>query len=232
MADTPSTQKYTNIFDITNNMVILNDGSISQILEVGTINFGLLSEEEQDAAIYAYASILNSLNFPIQIIIKSHSKDVTNYLNSLVEAEANIANPTQRAQIARYREFVRSWVKSSNVLEKDFFVVVTATSIDLGLIAPKSFFNPATSLNLDHYELAPIIEKANSILNPMRDHLISQFNRLGLSARQIATQEIIKLFYESYNPNDSEGIGTMESQDFSAPIVSADILENKLEEGP
>ncbi len=224
-----STQKFTDIFDITNNMVILNDGSISQIIEVGTINFGLLSEEEQDAAIYAYAGILNSLNFPIQIIIKSQAKDISNYLNSLVEAENNTTNPNHKAQIARYREFVRTWVKTSNILDKSFYVVITASALDLGIGTAKNVFNTTASVNLDRYELAPIIERAAGILNPMRDHLISQFGRIGLFANQITTQEIIKLFYQSYNPGDSEGIGIMESQDFAAPIISANVVESKLE---
>ncbi|MBQ6154341.1 hypothetical protein IJJ27_01090 [bacterium] len=225
-----STQKFTDVFDITNNMVILNDGSVSQIIEVGTINFGLLSEEEQDAAIYAYAGILNSLTFPIQIVIRSQSKDITNYLNSLVEAENNSTNPSHKAQIARYREFVRTWVKTSNILDKDFFVVITASALDLGIGTAKNVFNTTASVNLDRYELAPIIEKASNILNPMRDHLISQFGRIGLYAHQIDTQQIIKIFYQSYNPNDADGIGIMESQDFSAPIISANIVESKLEQ--
>ena len=224
-----STQKFTDIFDITNNLLILNDGSVSEIIQVGTINFGLLSEEEQDAAIYAYAGILNSLNFPIQIVIKSKAKDVTNYLNSLVEAENATTNQSHRAQIARYREFIRTWVKTSNILDKSFFVVITASALDLGIGTAKNVFNSTAEVNLDRYELAPIIERATGILNPMRDHLISQFGRIGLFANQITTQEIIKLFYQSYNPGDAEGIGVMESQDFAAPIISANVVESKLE---
>lgn len=224
-----STQKFTDIFDITNNLLILNDGSVSEIIQVGTINFGLLSEEEQDAAIYAYAGILNSLNFPIQIVIKSKAKDVTNYLNSLVEAENATTNQSHRAQIARYREFIRTWVKTSNILDKSFFVVITASALDLGIGTAKTVFNSTAEVNLDRYELAPIIERATGILNPMRDHLISQFGRIGLFANQITTQEIIKLFYQSYNPGDAEGIGVMESQDFAAPIISANVVESKLE---
>ncbi|MBQ6449802.1 hypothetical protein IJJ08_02775 [bacterium] len=224
-----STQKFTDIFDITNNLLILNDGSVSEIIEVGTINFGLLSEEEQDAAIYAYAGILNSLNFPIQIVIKSKAKDVTNYLNSLVEAENATTNQSHRAQIARYREFIRTWVKTSNILDKSFFVVITASALDLGIGTAKNVFNSTAEVNLDRYELAPIIERATGILNPMRDHLISQFGRIGLFANQVTTQEIIKLFYQSYNPGDAEGIGVMESQDFAAPIISANVVESKLE---
>ena len=224
-----STQKFTDIFDITNNMLILNDGSFSQIIQVGTINFGLLSEEEQDAAIYAYAGILNSLNFPVQIMIKSQAKDITNYLNSLEEAENTAVSESHRAQIARYREFVRTWVKTSNILDKNFYIVITASALDLGIGSAKSVMNTTAAVSLDRYELAPIIERASGILNPMRDHLINQFGRIGLFANQITTQEIIKLFYQSYNPNDTEGLGVMESQNFSAPIISASVVENTLE---
>lgn len=225
---TSSTQKFIDIFEITNDLLVLANGSISEIIQVGTINFGLLSEEEQDSAIYAYASILNSLNFPIQIIIKTQTKDITNYLNHLVEAEKNTKNPNHQAQIARYREFVREWVKNSNVLDKRFFVVVTANAIDLGITTPKGFFVQDTKLNLDHYELGPIIEKAKNFLDPKKDHLISQFARLGLGARQISTQEIVKLFYTSYNPDSSEGVELINSQEYSAPIVTAGIVAGKL----
>ena len=225
-----STQKFTDIFDITNNLLILNNGSISQIIKVGTINFGLLSEEEQDAAIYAYAGILNSLNFPIQIVVKSHAKDISGYLDHLARAEEQAINPNHKAQIARYREFVRVWVKNSNILDKDFYLVITASAFDLGIGGTQSALGWGSSgVNLDRYELAPIIERANGILNPMRDHMINQFGRIGLYAHQITTQDIIKLFYQSYNPNDNEGLGTMETQNFTAPIISASVVESKFE---
>lgn len=224
-----STQQFTDIFEITNDMLILANGTVSKILQIGTMNFGLLSEEEQDAAIYAYAGILNSLNFPIQIMIKSQSKDVTNYLNSLVAAENEAKNPAHREQIARYREFVKEWVKSSNILDKSFYVVVSADALELGLEASgKTFFNTQAKVDLDHYELGPIVEKAQELLDPKRDHLISQFGRLGLSARQINTQEIVKLFYQSYNPQESEGVSFLNSQSYSASIVSANVVANQL----
>ncbi len=223
-----STQKFTDIFDITNDLLILVNGSISKILQLGTINFGLLSEEEQDAAIYAYASILNSLNFPIQIVIRTQTKDITNYLNSLIEAENKTKNDNHRQQIARYRDFVKDWVKNSNILDKRFYVVITADALELGIETTKSFFGASSTVNLDHYELSPIIEKANSLLDPKRDHLISQFGRLGLSARQISTPEIIKLFYQSYNPHDHEGVETIDSSEYAASIVSAGVVESQL----
>ena len=225
-----STQKFIDIFEITNDVLVLNTGNVSEIIQVGTINFGLLSEEEQDSAIYAYASILNSLNFPIQIIIKTQTKDITNYLNHLTDAENQAKNPNHKAQIGRYKEFVKDWVKNSNVLDKKFFVALTASPDELGLMTTKGFFDKNTKINLDHYELNPIIEKAKNNLDPKRDHLISQFARLGLSARQITTQEIVKLFYNSYNPNSSEGVELINSQEYAAPVVTAGIVNQQLKQ--
>ena len=53
------------------------------------------------------------------------------------------------------------------------------------------------------YETDYLITKAKTELYPRRDHLIRQFARLGLKARQLATPELISLFYNAYNPEAS-----------------------------
>ena len=65
-----STQEHLDIFTIKNHLVYLKDGSVALVLQTTAINFYLLSEEEQDATIYTYAALLNSLSFPIQILIQ------------------------------------------------------------------------------------------------------------------------------------------------------------------
>src|SRR3990172_6616505 len=82
-----TTQKFLEIEDIKDDLVILRDGSCCLILQVSAINFGLLSEEEQEAIISAYASLLNSLSFPLRIVIISRRKDISSYLESLRRAE-------------------------------------------------------------------------------------------------------------------------------------------------
>ncbi|MDR0462613.1 MAG: hypothetical protein LBG64_00075 [Pseudomonadales bacterium] len=226
---TSSTQKFIDIYDITNDLLILNDGSISQIIQIGAMNFGLLAEDEQDAAIYAYASILNSLNFPLQVVIKSQAKDITNYLNSLIDAEEREPNPTRKAQIARYRNFVKTLVSEGNVLDKSFYVVITASTVEMNIISAKTFLPwGETKFNLDDYDKSMLIERGKSILDPKRDHIIGQFGRLGLFARQLETQEIVKLFYNSYNSDATEGVEVIDSEEYSSPIVSANIIESQL----
>ena len=216
-----STQLFTEIFDIANDLVILNSGTVSLVLEINTINFGLLAEEEQDAAIYAYAALLNALNFPIQVVVQSQTKDVTNYLNSLEDIEANTNSPTKRAQIARYREFVNDLVHEGNVLDKRFFVVVAASNLDLGIINAKTFLPwQKEEVDLSKLDKNEIYDKAISWLEPKRDQLIDGFARLGLVAKQLSTQELVKLFYINYNLNEAEGVEVGETSDYTTPLVT------------
>ena len=64
-----TTQEHLDIADIKDDVVILKNGSAVAVLETTAINFDLLSIREQDAAIAAFSSLLNSLSFPIQITI-------------------------------------------------------------------------------------------------------------------------------------------------------------------
>ena len=58
-----STQKYLDIAEIKDDMVVLNDGTVRGVLLVSSINFDLKSEDEQRAVISGYVNFLNSLFF-------------------------------------------------------------------------------------------------------------------------------------------------------------------------
>ena len=220
-----TTQKYLDIYDITNNFVILKTGFVSFVLSVSAMNFGLLAEAEQDAVIYTYASLLNSLNYPVQIVIQSQTKDVTDYLNLLKQQETEASSDQKRERIARYRQFVSQLIKERNVLDKKFYVVGSATPSELGLITADSVLPGKTEFDITKFEKSVILEKTESVLDPRRDHLISQFARIGLFARQLNTQEIIRIFYTSYNPEASEGQEVTDTQQYTTPLVRASLVK-------
>jgi len=56
--------------------MVMKDGSSRMVLKVNAVNFNLKSEEEQDSIIYSYQRFLNTLNFPIQIIVRSLKVDI------------------------------------------------------------------------------------------------------------------------------------------------------------
>ncbi|MCL5090964.1 MAG: hypothetical protein M1514_03070 [Patescibacteria group bacterium] len=197
-----TTQEHLPIEDILDNLVVLKDGSCALILAVSSVNFDLLSEKEQEAIIYAYASLLNSLTFPIQVVIRSQRKDISAYLNLLEKQESVKANnPLLSNMIKGYRKFVGEMVKKNNVLDKKFYVVIPFSALELG-VAPTltSIFKKTQSLPFTKDYILP---KAKDSLFPKRDHLIKLFARIGLVARQMQTEELIKLFYNIYNSENS-----------------------------
>ena len=216
-----TTQEFLDVYDIVNDMVLLKDGTAAIILQIGTMNFSLLAEQEQDAVIFTYGSLLNSLNYPIQINIQSQTKDATKYLRLLDEQIAKASSDRKANLIKKYRDFVAALIKERNVLQKRFYIVVPATPGEMGLITPSSVLPGKTSFDISMVEKSILLEKATNLLEPRKDHLTSQFNRLGLYARQLATQEIIQNFYINYNPEAAEGQEISSSENYTTPLVRA-----------
>lgn len=223
---TSTTQQFLDIHDISNNFVIMKDGTVSVVITVNAMNFGLLAEEEQDAVMYAYAGLLNSLNYPIQIIVNSTTKDVTAYLHLLQEQEETTASETMSRRIRQYREFVSNLIQERNVLDKKFYVSIPASSVELGLMGASTVLPGRTKLDITSVERSVLLEKAQNLLEPKRDHLIAQFARIGLFSRQLSTQEIIQLFYIRYNPEAAEGQQIGESNSYASPLVQASVQGN------
>lgn len=216
-----TTQDFLDIYDITNNIVLLKDGSASMVLSVNAMNFGLLAEQEQDAIIYTYAALLNSLNYPIQILTQSQTKDATVYLDLLKKQEEKASSQQKKQRIARYRAFVSQLIKERNVLDKKFYVVVSASSLEMGLLPIQTVLPGTKAPDVSTIEKTLFLERAQTILEPRRDHLLGQFNRIGLFARQMATQEIIQVFYNNYNPEAAEGQQITDSTNYTTPLVKA-----------
>lgn len=197
-----STQEHLDIYTIKNHLVFLKDGSCSLVLKTTALNFNLLSEEEQDATIYTYAGLLNSLSFSIQILIRSQRKNISDYINLLDTSIQSNSSQKVKESLLSYRQFVKSLVKENRVLEKKFYIILTFSAIELGI--SKSTFNPfSKDPQKPPYELDYIEEKASMVLYPRRDHLIRQFARIGLKTSQLTTTELVTLFYSIYNQSSS-----------------------------
>ena len=69
-----TTQDFTDILDIVEDIVLFKGKNACCVLEVSSVNFFLLSADEQNAIIYVYMSLINSLSFAIQILIVSNNK--------------------------------------------------------------------------------------------------------------------------------------------------------------
>lgn len=191
-----TTQIFTEIESIEQNIILYIDGSCSLVITASAVNFGLLSEKEQDAIISAYAGLLNSLSFPIELLIRTQHKDVTAYLRLLEEQERKQTNPKLSKSIHDYRIFVAATVKEKDVLDKKFYIVIPFSSLELGASASVFFGSKKRGLP---FQKSYIFEKALAALNPKRDHVLRLLNRLGLQARQLTNEQLVRLLFITYN---------------------------------
>lgn len=196
---TGTTQQATPIADITHNVILFKDGSAALILESTSLNFGLLSETEQEAVVYSYAALINSLSFHVQILVRTQRKDISNYLRYLDNASHEITNPKLKALMSSYREFIGETIKKRNVLGKRFFLVIPFSKYELGFAKSNLPFQKQTGPL--PYSKSYILKKARTSLHPKRDHLVRQASRLGLRLKQLTNEEIVQLVYDVYNPD-------------------------------
>lgn len=185
------TQNFIEIEEIKDDIFLLKEKSAGCIVEVGAVNYWLLSTEEQQSMIYAYGNLLNSLSFPVQILILSKRMDVSSYLDYLDGKINKQKNLLLKNLLSSYREFIKNIVKKDSVLEKRFFFVIPFSPLELGLKGASS-----GSLNKEY-----VFSRAKTSLYPKRDHLVRLITKIGLRARVLFKQELVELFYNLYNPS-------------------------------
>lgn len=220
-----STQEHLPIEDIVDGVVVLKDGGCAMVMRISSVNFDLLSEREQGALVFAYGGILNSLNFPIQIVIQSTTKDVSVYAANLRVVEEKQENPLLKQRISSYRKFIEEIVKKNDVLSKIFYVVVPFSALELGIKSVSRSMVPGIGfLNRNQpqglpFEKEYILEKAKASLEPKKEHLVRLFSRLGLEIKPLDTKELIEMFYKIYNQEESTS-QKIETMQFKSPTVT------------
>jgi hypothetical protein len=186
-----STQSFIEIEEIKDDVVLMKDFSAAAVIEVGAVNFWLLSTEEQSSMIYAYSELLNSLSFPVQILIISKKIDVSTYLDYLEEKINKQNVDILKKRMIGYREFIKSVIKINTVLEKRFFFVVPFSPLEMGIGGA----NPG-SLNKEY-----VFTRAKTALYPKRDNLLRLITKIGLKGSVLQRQELTELYYNLYNPS-------------------------------
>lgn len=196
-----STQRYVDVEEIREGLLILKNGSLRAVLLVSSLNFDLKSSQEQDGIIAQYQSFLNTLDFPVQIVISSKRFDVDPYLNLLEEQEATQENELLRFQITEYKTFIKKLTEVSNIMSKYFYVVVPFSPAEdekNGLLDRLAgIFTPGKTTSL-HGEL---FESYRGQLYQRVEQVSTALSGTGVRVTPLTTEEIIELLYQSYNPS-------------------------------
>ncbi len=203
-----STQNFVPIKEIRDGVVVMKDGSLRSVLMASSINMSLKSEDEQRSVIFQFQNFLNSLDFSIQIFIQSRKYDIRPYVALLEEREKEQLNDLMKIQMREYINFIKNFTETTNIMTKNFFVIIPYTPPILNTgknsifkifeknTQEKSITN--TEENSRHFE-------ENKSQLEQRMYVVKQgLVRTGVRTAELGTEEIVELFYRIFNPSEQE----------------------------
>jgi hypothetical protein len=196
-----STQKYVDVEEVHDGVVVLKNGSLRAALLVSSINFDLKATAEQDTIINQYQNFLNSLDFPIQIMISSRKLNIGPYLDYLKKKETQLTNELLSLQLSEYRNFIKNLTDVSNIMSKFFYVIVPFYPIESkeGGFFDKIFGSTNSALAVERRR--EFFDTYKNQLWQRLDHISAGLGGIGVKITPLKTEELIELLYNSYNPS-------------------------------
>jgi len=205
-----STQRHLVFSQIRDNIMIMKDNSARLVLKCSSINFLLKSQEEQDAIIISFQRFLNSLSFPIQILVRSKKLDIESYLNNLKDKALKQKNPLLQNQTYEYIEYLKKLIEVAQIMKKEFYIIIPFDKEEdqsvrnITLLGPlKNFWNWVFNNNVDKLKIKEQIRSFTS----MKKWLLSRSNmvktwleNLWIRATELDKEELIKFLIDYYNP--------------------------------
>ncbi len=204
-----NSQDLVEIENIRDNTLILRDGSLRQIILVGGINFSLKSEDEQNTLIVSYQNFLNSVDFPLQVLVHSRKINVDRYLEDLERRMRQEPSPLLQNQISEYREFIREFVSENAIMEKSFMVVVPWYAAGVaatggGLFSGLPFIGRKKDATKEKAAQDENFRENREQLSQRAGQILSGLMGMGLEAVVLKDEELLELFYNFYNPGTTE----------------------------
>jgi len=222
-----STQNTLQIAEIRDGIVIMNDGSFRSVVMVKSINFDLMSPQEQEAVEYAYQGFLNSLYFPVQIFIRSQKVDLQPYIEKLDKIRTEHDNMLLALLMDDYIGYIDQLAQQTNIMDKKFYLVIPyfpVVDVQKALTQSKNFFSGLTQLfntKEDHVVINEAeLEKAKTELRNRVQAVLGGLMQCGIQGLPLDTQELIELYYDTYNPDTAT---RQQLKDFDS--LTADIVQ-------
>ena len=222
-----STQNTLQIAEVRDGIAIMNDGSYRSVVMVKSINFDLMSPQEQEAVEYSYQGFLNSLYFPIQIFIRSRKVDLRPYIERLDKIRSEHDNMLLALLMEDYIQYMNDLSQQTNIMDKNFYVVIPffpVIEVQKVLTQNKNFLAGITKL-FDRSEQHVVInevdlENAKTELRNRVQSVLAGLQQCGVEGLPLDTQELIELYYDSYNPDTATRQKLKEFGNLTADIVT------------
>lgn len=223
-----STQNTLQIAEIRDGIVIMNDGSFRSVVMLKSINFDLMSPQEQEAVEFAYQGFLNSLYFPIQIFVRSQKVDLQPYIEKLDKIRTEHDNMLLAMLMDDYLMYIDQLAQQTNIMDKKFYIVIPYSSNPenakkaiaedsknflTGLVS--MFGSQETHVVINEADL----ENAKSELRNRVQSVLGGLAQCGVQGLPLDTQELIELYYDTYNPDTATRQQLKNFNDLTADVV-------------
>lgn len=226
-ANPVSTQNMLQIAEIRDGIVIMNDGSFRSVIMAKSINFDLMSGVEREGVEGGYQAMLNSLYFPIQIFVRSQKVDLRPYIEKLDKIRSEHDNMLLALLMEDYINYISELSTQTNIMDKKFYLVIPyfpKADVQKAITQSKNFFtglgnifnSKTTHVTINEKEL----EDAKVELRNRVQSIMGGLMQCGVKALPLDTQELIELFYESYNPDTATRQQLKNFDDLSTAVVT------------
>lgn len=201
-----STQRYLPVAEVRNDTIVLKNGGLRAVLSVEALNFNLKSETEQQGIIAGYGSFVNTLSFPVQIVIRSMKTNIDEYLKDVKMIGEKHENQLLKEQTLSYVAFMQKLIEMADIMQKRFYVIIPVDHAERKKTLFEQFFDwlhpddSAAKASVRSHEFS----SSSGKLSERIDLVASGLTNIGLHTKRLNTRDLIALLYETYNPKTSQ----------------------------
>ncbi len=222
-----STQNTLLVSEIRDGIVIMSDGTFRAVIMCKSINFDLMSPQEREGVEFSYQGFLNSLYFPIQIVVRSQKVDLRPYLEKLDKIRTEHDNMLLALLMEDYIEYLAAIAQQTNIMDKRFYIVIPYPDPEETL---KNMVKQSTSFFTGFMDMfnktethvvinESVLENAKTELRNRVQAVLQGLLQCGVQGLPLDTEELIELFYDSYNPDTATRQQLKNFGDLTAPVV-------------
>jgi len=222
-----STQNTLQIAEIRDGIVIMNDGSFRSVIMLRSINFDLMSPQEREGVESGYQSFLNSLYFDVQIFIRSERIDIRPYIERLDKIRSEQENMLLAMLMEDYIGFMTGLAQQTNIMDKRFYMVIpffAKADIQKAITQSKNFFTGLSGIFKPKEQHVVIneqdLEAAKTELRNRVQNVLASLEQCGVRGVPLGTQELIELYYDTYNPDTATRQQLKNFDDLTAPVIT------------
>lgn len=206
---TNATQEFVPIKEVRDGIIVLKDNSMRAVLLCSSINFSLKSSDEKQAILYQFQEFLNSLDFSIEIVTQSRKLDIRPYIALLEEREKSQTNELMKIQVREYIEFIKNFTETTNIMTKNFFLIVpySPSILSTGQSGGVSGVASRIGLGTKKEQTSAKEGEFGENRSQLEERLLvveQGLIRSGIRVARLGTEEVIELFYKAFNPGETE----------------------------